>query len=149
MQSPSFIGDDTAVSPVVGVVLMVGVTVVLAGAVHVYVAGFSERMMHDPSPQAVFTVEAEDCGGEQLSITHRSGHTIPADQLYLQSPDLPLSGSWAHPSEYSTSGTDDGTVQSGDRATVCITDPDDVTIRVVWYSDMGDESVLLVEWNGA
>lgn len=143
-----FFGDKTAVSPVIGVVLMVGVAVLLASTVHVFVFSFADEVEPKP-PHAGFTFETSECGDEPLSVTHAGGDSIEADQLYLRSPDLSLSGPFSDPSDYSTVGIDDGTVDTGDRATICTEDLDGVTVRVVWVPESGGRSVILAEWTGA
>lgn len=148
MQLSSLGADEGAVSPVVGVVLMVGLTVVLAGTVHVFVLDLGDRAMQESPPQAAFAFETDHCDGEKLSIELVGGRTIDADRLSLRSPDLPLSGTWKRPSGYSTTGVADGTVEPGDRATVCIDDPAGVTVTVVWTSESGTESVVLARWSG-
>lgn len=152
MRSPFLAGDDAAVSPVLGVVLMVSLTVVLAGTVHLYVQDFGEEQLHEPSPQSAFALETEECG---LSITHIAGDEIPAEELVLRSPDteVPLSGTWASPESYTTStaNEDDAHVGAGDRAIVCKKDSADVkdaTIQLVWKPADDDRSVVLREWAG-
>lgn len=141
-----FSDDNTAVSPVIGIVLMVAVTVALAGSMHTFVFAMSEDAQIQP-PQAGFTFESGGCNAEEVTVTHAGGESIPAGQLYLQLSDSTLSGSWADPSGYSTTGTGDGTVSVGDRATVCV-ESDDAILRVVWISESGDTSIILAEWDG-
>ncbi|MFP8952133.1 type IV pilin [Natrialbaceae archaeon A-arb3/5] len=136
-------GDERAASQVLGVILMIAVTVSLAGVVHAHAVDFGDQNLHEPAPKAAFTVENADCSGTQ--ITHEAGDSIPADELYVRSPELSISGPWADPTGYSTAGTADGTVQAGDRATLCNVDSKEFEIQLVWKSDQNDRSVVLSE----
>lgn len=84
---------NRAVSPVVGVVVMVAVTVVLAAVVGVFAFDTGGRV-GDPAPVAAFEVSTEtvtfsdntdDGGGAYTTtvatITHRSGQSIDAEDL--------------------------------------------------------------------
>ena len=148
---------DRAVSPVIGVVLMVALTIVLAGTVHAFVFGIADDNLHD-QPMAGFSFEtdATECKGDGLSVTHVSGDTIPADQLYLRSDALSKatgdtpSGSWTAPGGYTTSGLEDGAVSAGSSATLCVGEGglEDETVQVVWRSESGERSAVLAEWDG-
>jgi flagellin-like protein len=56
MQLRALRTDDDAVSPVVGVILLVGITVVLAAGTASFVLGLGERTTQPP-PQASFDIE--------------------------------------------------------------------------------------------
>lgn len=141
-------GDETGVSPVIGVVLMVAITVMLAATAQTFVFSYTEDLNQRQSPQAGFSFETGDCGDEPLLVTHTGGDVIDADQLYIRSPDLSLSGPFSDPSGYETTTGDDGNVKAGDTATVCTDDLDGITVQVVWVSETGDDAVVLAEWNG-
>lgn len=67
-------GNEKAVSPVIGVVLMVAVTVVLAAVIAGFVLSIS---MTPVTPQASFAVKScsENTGG--IILEHRGGDSIP------------------------------------------------------------------------
>ncbi|EMA39492.1 type IV pilin [Halobiforma nitratireducens] len=141
--------DDLGVSPIVGVVLLLAITVVLAGAVHVFAFGIVDSSMPlETQPKAAFTFDSADCKGDGIEIGHVAGDSIPADELYVTVDNRDLSGSWAAPKGYSTSNVADGSVSAGDVATVCADDLDGETVRVRWQSDSGDRSAILAEWAG-
>lgn len=83
---PSATSDCRAVSPVVGVVLMVAIVVLLAAVVGTFVTGFGD----DPAtrqPNLAFTFEFEDDAGpngeDVFHIVHDGGETIyvgPSDE---------------------------------------------------------------------
>jgi len=82
--------DDRAVSPVIGVILMVAITVILAAVIGTFVLGLGDQLQSS-SPQASFGFEttsvevAAASGGTQdvtaVQITHESGDTIEANSL--------------------------------------------------------------------
>jgi flagellin-like protein len=79
--------NGRAVSPVVAVILMVAVTVILAGTVSVFALGFVEDI-REPSP--TLGVEAEFEAREDIephwrfTITHISGDNIDAENLEIR-----------------------------------------------------------------
>ena len=138
--------EERAVTPVIGVVLMVGVTIILATTVHVFMLGYTEGSLTDPPPQADFTLTVEQCGGDRVVVTHHSGQTIVGEQLVLRSQELSLTGSWADPDGYDTTGVVAGVVGAGDQANVCVDNHDEVTIQVIWKADNGNREAILAEW---
>jgi len=69
--------DDRAVSPVIGVVLLVAITVTLAAVVGSLAFGIGEG--RDPAPRATFDTSIEDAGNSALlTITHEGGDGIDA-----------------------------------------------------------------------
>jgi flagellin-like protein len=145
----SLSGDRAGVTPVIGVLIMVVVTVTLAGVVQLYLFSYADDKQIDP-PQSGFTIEADAgvCEDGGLVVTHTGGQSIAADRLYVRSPELSVSGPWSDPSGYATTGAGDGTVETGDSATVCADDLSGATVRVLWLTGTGEESVLLAEWSG-
>jgi flagellin-like protein len=71
MKLQQFISDDDAVSPVIGVILMVAITVILAAVIGAFVLGIGGNQ--NVAPQVTFDVEETDT---QLTFTHTSGDTI-------------------------------------------------------------------------
>lgn len=76
-------GDRRAVSPVVGTVLLVGITVVLVSVVAVTVLGVGDGLDRSTA-QVSFEYEYESQGTDTLTITQRGGRTLPADEVYLK-----------------------------------------------------------------
>ena len=78
-------GETRATSPVVGVVLLVGLTVTLAAAGGALVAFGSS--LEEPPPRATFeaTLDATDGwpDGQRLRVVHAGGEPIPVDELAL------------------------------------------------------------------
>lgn len=145
MRPSSSPNDRRGVTPVVGVALLLAITVLLAGVVTVYAVDLGDQHLAEPAPMAAFTTETGTCAGTEVTVVHQAGETIPADELYLQSAEKPLSGSWAKPNGYETHGVGDGVVRSGDRATVCVDASSAVSLEVVWHAAESDRSAVLYE----
>jgi flagellin-like protein len=62
--------EDDAVSPVIGVILMVAITVILAAVIATFVLGLGEQIS-ETSPNASFSFEYNDVNGETDSWVYR------------------------------------------------------------------------------
>jgi flagellin-like protein len=71
--------DDRAVSPVIGVILMVAITVILAAVIGTFVLGLGDQVQNT-TPRASFGFDTAD-GKAQVTITHESGDSISASDL--------------------------------------------------------------------
>ena len=152
MEPPPFAGDDRAVPPVVGVILMVAITVILAAVVGTVAVGFTDRFEQStPQSSFGFAYDAEPpddgaCstdltdGGDtgNLTVTHESGEAIDGDQLYLLTD--------AGEAEWKADCDGAETVSTGDSIDVAV--DADQTLRVVWESDAGAETKTIVRWDG-
>ena len=86
MNLKGILTDEDAVSPVIGVILMVAITVILAAVIGTFVLGLGDQVQNT-NPQASFTFEF---GTQDVTITHDGGDTIEdGDHLSLVN-----SGSW-------------------------------------------------------
>jgi flagellin-like protein len=153
MELPPFAGDDRAVPPVVGVVLMVAITVILAAVVGTVAVGFTDRFAQS-TPQTSFGFEYDagtPAGGEcnvdltdggdagTLTVAHESGEAIDGDQLFLVTD--------AGKAEWKADcdATAD-TVSTGDSIDVAV--DADQTLRVVWEAEDGGQTKTIVRWDG-
>jgi flagellin-like protein len=77
-----FLTDENAVSPVIGVVLMVAVTVILSAAVGAFVLDIGNAVT-EQQPQAAFTFQSNHSTGspDAVNITHNGGDTIDSALL--------------------------------------------------------------------
>ncbi len=87
IQKPQLFDDDSAVSPVIGVILMVAITVILAAVIATFVLGLGEQVS-DTTPNANFQADFNSTsdvsgGGEIVAITHQSGDRINVGELDL------------------------------------------------------------------
>ena len=77
--------SDRAVSPVIGVILMVAITVILAAVIATFVLGLGEQVS-DTSPTVSFT-----CSDDNL--VHNGGDTLQADNLNASTGSIDGNGS--------------------------------------------------------
>lgn len=119
--------DDRAVSPVIGVILMVAVTVILAAVVSMLVLGMGSDV--ESHPQASFSFDY-DSSADTVDITHEGGDTLANSSVSVIVEGTEDAGAWPD-AEISAGDTyTTGTVSSGD------------SIRVVWTGSNGDTAVL-------
>jgi flagellin-like protein len=159
--------DDDAVSPVIGVVLMVAVTVILAAVIATFVLGVGDSV-NDTAPQASFNFNYEQNGGgsDELAITHNAGDAIAGENLNVTS-----TGAATEDDDSASIGTDvfTGTIDAGTTATInnktfkrdsdnkvlsSAGGPDSrlnlsaATVRVVYIDTSSDSSATLGRWEG-
>ncbi|MCO8265530.1 type IV pilin N-terminal domain-containing protein [Haloferax sp. AB510] len=85
MKIRQLLADDGAVSPVIGVILMVAITVILAAVIGTFVLGLGEQT--ESAPQASFSFDFTDNdqtssdSPDSLSITHDAGTAISSERL--------------------------------------------------------------------
>jgi len=75
MDLKSLIQDDDAVSPVIGVILMVAITVILAAVIATFVLGLGDSLSNQ-APQASFT--CNDTG----ALIHDGGDELDTQYVY-------------------------------------------------------------------
>jgi len=125
--------EDRAVSPVIGVILMVAITVILAAVIGTFVLGLGDQVS-DSAPQASFSFDFSDSGDgfngdgtDNVTITHEGGETLEAADIGVEGDN----------SSSSLSGTGfSGTIASGDAAEFSQVDTGE-TIRIIWTNPNG------------
>ncbi|NHN65336.1 flagellin-like protein [Haloarcula quadrata] len=149
--------DDSAVSPVIGVILMVAITVILAAVIATFVLGLGDSVSNT-APQASFSFNYDtDEDPNQLDITHNGGDTIEAQLLSVSSdedfkdPDDDVtdsrSAAWSDFDAFSEGSQ----IAAGNTLTIAeegSSDFDQATVRVTFQSEEGDTSATLAEWTG-
>jgi len=143
--------DDRAVSPVIGVILMVAITVILAAVIGTFVLGLGDQIQ-STTPQASFGFDTAE-SKTLVTVTHQSGDTIEASNLKIVStsaynasdsggsvPADTTSATWA-------TITTDTEVSAGSSATIGYegtgTNFGGDTIRVVFDNPDSDSSATL------
>jgi flagellin-like protein len=124
--------DDSAVSPVIGVILMVAITVILAAVIGSFVLNLGGSLQQS-APQASFGFDYNST--TNVTITHESGDSIDAARLNV-------TGVRSSAQEWPTPGT----VSAGSSETFNTTGGNDFasdTVRVVWESENGENSATL------
>ena len=71
--------NNRGVSPVIGVILMVAITVILAAVIGSFVLGIGGDVQQ--TPQASLTIEAGS--GDDVIITHQGGDSLNLDQTAI------------------------------------------------------------------
>lgn len=71
--------DESGVSPVIGVILMVAITVILAAVIAAFVLGFGADQ--ESAPQASFSGSFDTDGDGNVTISHTGGAAIEEDRL--------------------------------------------------------------------
>ncbi|MDS0281547.1 type IV pilin N-terminal domain-containing protein [Haloarcula onubensis] len=79
MDLKALIQDDDAVSPVIGVILMVAITVILAAVIATFVLGLGDSLSNQ-APQASFDFNPDSSDGE---IIHDGGDELDGSNLEL------------------------------------------------------------------
>jgi flagellin-like protein len=134
MNLKQLFADDDAVSPVIGVILMVAITVILAAVIGTFVLNLGDNLQQT-SPTASFSFE-EDTGNSDVSVSHDGGDTIPHSNIKITLDDSgEVTGVW-------DSG---GEVTAGDSVTFNYGGSDNV-VKVIWESDDGSNSQKLDEY---
>jgi flagellin-like protein len=153
MNIKALLNDDDAVSPVIGVILMVAITVILAAVIASFVLGLGDQ--NNPAPTADFQFEWENDTATattgDLTISHSNGDAITAQNLYIRGefgssaspPSGSLPGSWD--TLTSASASDEiGAGQSMEITTV----ENDYTVNVVWEDPDSDSTSTLSSDDG-
>ncbi len=152
--------EDRAVSPVIGVILMVAITVILAAVIASFVLGLGQNQEVAPTATFDFNYHSD---ASALNITHTGGDNIVASNVYVRGSNLGNSGNEAWIGNGSASTTIDGNdaVTSGDTYTINSissgtinsntwsgTVSSDYVVRVVWQSSTGSSSSELATDRG-
>ncbi|WP_284014386.1 type IV pilin N-terminal domain-containing protein [Halobaculum litoreum] len=124
--------EERAVSPVIGVILMVAITVILAAVVGSFVFGIGGQVQpSSPNANFQFDYSANTSTTYDVTARHSGGDTIPTSEtVRLATP--------AGNEEFA------GDVSAGKTATVFDVGAD-TTVRVIWVSGNGEDSAVLAE----
>lgn len=130
--------DNRAVSPVIGVVLMVGIVVALGAVVGGAVLGLGVGI-GETAPNAQFDVSYD---GTYITVEHNAGETIDSDQLnyLINGNDGILTATQSFPDS----------VRAGDSARFASVVGETIdtgdTFTLQWESESGETTATLVEY---
>lgn len=130
----AFLAADDAVSPVIGVILMVAITVILAAVLGTFSLGLYEGG-NEAAPSVDFDTEYS---GTELTVTHVHGETLDETRLSWVISDTPSP-------TVGFSGT--SRVSPGDEQTLSNIDSDE-TVRLVWSTAGEERSATIMQWDG-
>ena len=85
MKLKQFFADDDAVSPVIGVILMVAITVILAAVIASFVLGLGDQ--NNPAPTTNFNFDY-DSTVPDLTVTHGDGDELDGTQVLIRGQNL-------------------------------------------------------------
>ncbi|KAA9400050.1 type IV pilin [Haloarcula sp. CBA1130] len=148
MELKRFFNDDNAVSPVIGVILMVAITVILAAVIATFVLGLGDQVSNT-APQASFSTDYD--GTEIVTVTHEGGDSIKASNLYFRG-DIDTNVGQVNNADNpvwpagQASGSNSKVV-AGNSVNVGVTG-DSFTLNVVYQSPNGDNSATLATASG-
>lgn len=137
--------DRDAVSEVIGVILMVAITVILASVIAVVVLGIGGDTTVAPTADFSFDYDPDT---NTVTATHTAGDRIRADEVFVRGESLASTGNWQTlGGEASRSLGSQSAISSGDSLDVSVTGGDYV-LRVTWEASAGDASSVLATDRG-
>ncbi|MFB6188792.1 MAG: type IV pilin [Halapricum sp.] len=155
MKLRELLTDDDAVSPVIGVILMVAITVILAAVIATFVLGLGESVS-STAPQANFATDYNSGSGTTSSWSGQTGthdgaltvtltgsqDTIKADNIFLTGGVGGSRLAWKAADGYGP-GSD---LSAGDSVDYLVQTED--TVRVIWSKESSGNSAELKKWTG-
>ena len=143
MKLNELFADDDAVSPVIGVILMVAITVILAAVIGTFVLGLGSEI-ETTEPQAQFSF---DTSGNTVTITHDGGQPVQADNVEVV--DSEGTGPYCNSQGNSDTEWPETEISAGHQ---CETDnldagSGDGELRVTWESEDGSQSGTLTTYD--
>ena len=160
MHVKALFDDDEAVSPVIGVILMVAITVILAAVIATFVLGLGDQISNT-APQASFSFDySENDTADTLQVTHNGGETISANEAVgtvsgaqnASGTSLTYDGGLFETANYSdvNAGTTDMITESdfSGGAGNGELDLSGATVRVTYQPAEGGNSATLGRWDG-
>lgn len=146
MQIKNLLTEDRAVSPVIGVILMVAITVILAAVIGTFVLGLGSNVNSTPQAQIAFDYTVEPGTGHHIEVTHEGGSQLSQDN----SGDIQViyeDGSTQRVSWLNAES--DGVIQAADSLNATNTSPgtsaatNGTEVRVVWTAPSGGDSATI------
>ena len=127
MNFKQLFADDRAVSPVIGVILMVAITVILAAVIGTFVLGLGSGLSQAPQAQLDFSYSTD---GSTVTITHQGGAALDGSTLSVNgvTDDSINTATTYTAGEELVSGTTGGSV-----------------VQVVWTSPDGGSTQIIAE----
>lgn len=160
-------GDGRAVAPVVGIVLVVGLTILLAGTVLAFTLAIEQDPPTRDAPTAAFGFDFDSPAGgsDALAILHRRGDAVDPAKLAVDVDGARCAGGADDPNQRLNVATDwsfagdftagqtvrlEDPLPPGGTTTLCSSgdlDLSGATVRLVWSSGVGTTRQLQV-WQG-
>ncbi|WEL16747.1 Pilin/Flagellin, FlaG/FlaF family [Halorhabdus sp. SVX81] len=163
--------DDRGVSPVIGVILMVAITVILAAVIATFVMNMGPNEETAPTTNWDVTGDTSSSGADVVTFTHDGGGGADGAKLYfvidgatnVESNDGDSTDTDKLKSEYTwetlSGGTTDvsasnsveispsnSNLEATDGNSLSNLDLDDASIDLVWRASNSDTSEILTSW---
>ncbi len=151
MDFKKLIDEERAVSPVIGVILMVAITVILAAVIGTFVLGLGDQVQNT-TPQASFGFDSSGLGDastdDKVTITHESGATIDGSNLEVNVGTVNIyDDGTADMSGGTAEASFTDSMSAGDTITATESSEDtfsgETTIRVIYDNPNSDSSSTL------
>jgi len=143
--------EDRGVSPVIGVILMVAITVILAAVIGAFVLGLGDRAS-DSAPSASWSYDFTQ--ETNLTISHDGGDNVDSSELRITlDGDEVFPDTDEHPDVDENPGwTDDETLRTGDEIEFYNSSGEDIaesgdTVRIIWEAPGGGSTNTLSDRN--
>jgi flagellin-like protein len=157
--------EERAVSPVIGVILMVAITVILAAVIGTFVLGLGDQVQQT-SPNAQWDWD-EDTNIQVLSVTHEGGDTVDQTTLSFAVDGTTIASGAGTDSGYGSSDSASGTgnpvsgnfsseVSAGSTAEIgsdaqsgggsALFQGNEETVRLIWTASGGGSSSTLTSY---
>jgi len=143
MELKTLLTEDRAVSPVIGVILMVAITVILAAVIGTFVLGLGQNVQSTPS--ASFDFDFDTSGTANVNVTHNGGDTLEqgdnTQTVELSSTANSSNAKWLGPSGSGYQDTD--ALTAGDTYDNWEYGGGGATVRIIWTGANNESSATL------
>ena len=132
--------DDRAVSPVLGVALLIAMTVILAGVVGYVALGVDAKDANAPQANLDFTQRTISGSGETVAMSHDGGDALPAGTI-----DVKITSGAG--TTYTLADSDPtAKITTGETVDVATGGEEGDVVKVVWQDPSSDREVLIAEY---
>jgi flagellin-like protein len=143
MRLKQLLRDDDGVSPVIGVILMVAITVILAAVIASFVLGLGDSA-DEVQPNTSFTFDYDNVtstgdGEGNVTVTLSDGESLADNEVFIRGEQLNQTGQLSTLTGISVT---DNEWSAGESIEIGVTD-NDYVLNVVWESEDSDDSSRL------
>jgi flagellin-like protein len=142
--------DDSAVSPVIGVILMVAITVILAAVIGTFVLGLGDQVGNN-APQATFEFSYNDDNDgwgtdvDYMNVTHEGGDSVDNStiEIKVNGTTVPEGSSPVYHVGFADTITAGNMTSVKWDATAGNDGPSGAKVQIVWSSPEGGSSAVI------
>jgi flagellin-like protein len=127
---------ERAVSPVIGIILMVAITVILTAVIAAFALGFADET-GSSAPQISLESDYNESGANVVTLTVQGGDSFDAESVEFEG-DVDSAEDWTDANDIN----DGDSVSAGDSIDIDVAGPDYV-VELVWQADDGGESSII------